>query len=186
MLANARRAGRERPSGCVTASRSLAHAACDKRNERGVLYPARTKRSWGSKTNNTQSAPPHFEQGGELRRFFRFRRCRLEAVGQFDQRPDMFKRNPAGRTEEAVVPHFHESCRQDLLEKTPHELHDFKFQDTPAIAAGFLVSNEKRFGFLFSRSCCSTRPRGRHMRNLGPYYIYRILSPESKKAGVRV
>lgn len=94
-----------------------------------------------------ERAPALCARRPERLRFIGFRRRHLEAVGQFDQRPDMVKRYPACRTQEPVVPDFHEPCGQNMLEKPPQELHHVEIQGPPAIAPGFFVPDEDRAVF---------------------------------------
>jgi hypothetical protein len=38
------------------------------------------------------------------------------------------------------VAYLHESLREDMLEESPHELHDIQGHDPPSVATGFLVA----------------------------------------------
>ena len=58
---------------------------------------------------------------------------------EFDKGLDLFQGNGSARAQEAVIPDLHESGRQDMLEETPHELHDVQVHGSPAVGFRLLV-----------------------------------------------
>ena len=64
----------------------------------------------------------------------------IKAIGQLNQRTDLFQCYGTASVHKAIITNFHKPCWQHMLEKATDELHHLQSKSAPLVAAGFPVA----------------------------------------------